>query len=382
MRTTPERQRRAFYRDHESGQWSMTELCQRFQISRPTGYKWIERIREEGLEAVEDRSRAPDRHPNQTPGKLEREILALREKYGWGAKKLLHILKRRHPHEDLPARSTVNAILDRHGKLRKSRRRRKWAHPGAARLRTDAPNQVWPADFKGQFKTKDSIYCYPLTVTDHYSRKLLLCKGLPSVKTEGAKPAFARLFQEFGLPDAIRTDNGVPFASQGIYGLCELNVWWMRLGIVHQRITPRSPQENGQHERMHKDLKREATRPPAANLRQQQKLLDAFQDRYNAERPHEAIGGAFPDELYKPSKKKYSGRLRRPEYPGHFEIRKISTFGAFRFHSKQIFLSNALVHDYIGLEEIDEGIWNIVYYNTVLGRLNRKTGKITGHDKV
>jgi hypothetical protein len=173
----------------------------------------------------------------------------------------------------------------------------------------------------------------------------------------------------------------VPFASQGIYGLCELNVWWMRLGIVHQRITPRSPQENGQHERMHKDLKREATRPPAASLRQQQKLLDQFQDRYNEERPHEAIGGAFPNELYKPSKKKFSGRIRRPEYPAHFEKRKIGTFGAFPFHSKQIFLSNALVHDYIGLEEIEDDIWNIVYYNTFLGRLNRKTGKITGHDK-
>ena len=382
MRTTPQRQRQAFYRDYESGQWSMSELCRRFNISRPTGYKWVARIEEEGLEAVDDRSRAPERHPNQTDPKIEKAILALRDKYGWGAKKLLHLLERRHPTWELPARSTVNAILDRHGKLRKNRRRTKWAHPGAAPLKTDAPNQVWPADFKGQFKTKDGIYCYPLTVTDHYSRKLLLCKGLPSIKTEGVKPAFARLFREFGLPDAIRTDNGPPFASQGIYGLCELNVWWMRLGIIHQRITPRSPQENGQHERMHKDLKREATRPPANNLRGQQRKLDAFQKRFNEERPHEALGGAFPDELYRPSEKKYSGRLRRPEYPGHFEVRKISTFGAFRLHSRQIFLSQALRYDYIGLEEIDDGLWNLVYYNTVLGRLNLKTGKITGHDKL
>ena len=210
----------------------------------------------------------------------------------------------------------------------------------------------------------------------------MLCKGLLSVKTEGVKPAFAALFRELGLPDAIRTDNGVPFASQGIYGLCELNVWWMRLGIVHQRITPRSPQENGQHERMHKDLKREASRPPGENLRRQQVKLDHFQHRFNGERPHEALNGAFPNELYHPSSKKYSARIQRPEYPGHFEIRKISTFGAFRLHSRQIFLSNALVHDYIGLEEIDDGLWNIVYYNTVLGRLNLKTGLITGHDKL
>ena len=382
MRTTPQRQRQAFYRDYESGQWSMSELCRRFNISRPTGYKWVARIEEEGLQAVEDRSRAPMRHPNQTDPKIERAILELRDEYGWGAQKLLQILERRHPKWDLPARSTVNAILDRHDKLRKNRGRTRWAHPGAARLQTDAPNQVWPADFKGQFKTRDGVYCYPLTVTDHYSRKLLLCKGLPSIKTGGVKPAFKRLFQELGLPDAIRTDNGAPFASQGIYGLCELNVWWMRLGIVHQRITPRSPQENGQHERMHKDLKREAARPPAHNLRSQQKKLDAFQQRYNEERPHAALDGAFPEELYQPSEKKYSGRLRRPEYPGHFEVRKISTFGAFRLHSRQIFLSNALVHDYVGLEEIDDDLWNIVYYHTVLGRLNLKTGKITGHDKV
>ncbi len=382
MNTNPTRQRQEFYRDYASGQWSMSELCRRYQISRPTGYKWVDRNEQEGLKAAEDRSRAPERHPNRTPEHIERAILALREKYGWGADKLRQILARRHPDWTIPARSTVNYLLDQEGLLRKTRRRRRWLHPGTVRLETAGPNQVWPADFKGQFKTKDGVYCYPLTVTDHYSRMLLLCKGLLSVRTEGAKPAFKRLFQEHGLPDAIRTDNGAPFASTGIHGLCELNVWWMKLGIVHQRIRPSSPQENGQHERMHKDLKREAARPPAANLRSQQKLLDQFQHRYNHERPHAALDGDFPIERWKPSEKKYSGRLRRPEYPGHFEIRRVSACGAFRLQSGQYFLSNTLKGEEIGLEEIDDGSWNSIYYNTILGRIDRQSGKITGNEKV
>ncbi len=240
METNPKKQRQQFYRDYASGQWSMSELCRRYQISRPTGYKWVDRIEAEGIQAAGDRSKAP-RHPKRTPERVEREILALRRKYGWGATKLRQILARRHPDWSIPARSTINYLLDREGLLRKQRRRRRWQHPGAVRLETAGPNEIWPADFKGQFKTKDGRYCFPLTVTDHYSRMLLLCKGLPSVRTKGALPAFKGLFREYGLPDAIRTDNGAPFASQGIAGLCELNVWWMNLGIVHQRILASSP---------------------------------------------------------------------------------------------------------------------------------------------
>ena len=381
METDPKKQRQHFYRDYLSGQWSMSELCDRYQISRPTGYKWIDRLETEGLKAVDDRCRAPNRHPNRTPEHVECEILVLREKYGWGATKLRQIMKRRHPSRSLPARSTVNALLDRHGQLRKNRRRRSWKHPGAVRLETAGPNEIWPADFKGQFKTGDGKYCYPLTVTDHYSRMLWLCKALRSVRTEGAKPAFRALFRKHGLPDAIRTDNGAPFASTGIHGLCERNVGWMKLGIVHPRIRPSNPQQNGQHERMHKDMKREATRPPAANLAKQQRQLDLFQHRYNHERPHEALDGDFPAERWQPSKKEYSGRLRQPEYPGHFEVRRVSSCGTFRL-SGQYFLSNALEGEAIGLEEVGDAVWNIVYYNTVLGRIDLQTGKITGSENV
>ena len=378
MQTNAKDQRRGFVHDYESGQWSMTELCERYRVSRPTGYKWLERYAEEGDAGLEERSRAPDTCPHQTPTTVERRILALRATYGWGAKKLLQVLERRHPTGVYPARSTVNAILDRHGKLRKSRRRKKWAHPGAAPLETERPNQVWPADFKGQFKTRDGKYCYPLTVTDHYSRKLLVCQGLLSVRTEGAKPVFRRLFREVGLPEAIRTDNGAPFASTGIHGLCELNVWWMKLGIAHQRIRPSSPQENGQHERMHKDLKRETTTPPAANLRGQQRKFDRFQHCYNEERPHDGIDGELPSERWEASPRPYPERLRPPEYPSHLEVRRVSHAGTFRLKAKQPFLSNALADESIGLEEAGDGVWNIVYYETLLGRIDERSKKITG----
>ncbi len=378
METNPIEQRRAFVRDHESGQWSMTELCQRYGVTRPTGYLWIARYQEEGESGLAERSRVAGSCPHRTPLERERRILALRERYGWGAKKLLQVLEKRRPEVAWPARSTVNAILERHGKLRQNRRRRKWKHPGAAPLETEHPNQVWPADFKGQFKTRDGKYCYPLTVTDHYSRKLLVCRGLPSVRTQGTKPVFRKLFREAGLPEAIRTDNGAPFASTGIHGLCELNVWWMKLGIVHQRIRPSSPQENGQHERMHRDLKREAARPPAANLSSQQRKLDRFRRRYNGERPHDGIDGDLPDQRWEPSPRCYPERLAPPEYPSHLEVRRVSAAGTFRLKAKQPFLSNALADEHIGLEEVADGLWNIVYYKTLLGRIDERTGRITG----
>lgn len=338
----------------------------------------MKRVEEEGEHGLAERSRTPKSSPQQTPAWIERRIVEARAKYGWGGKKLLQVLRGRHPTLAWPARSTVNAILDRHGKLHKQRRRRKWNHPGAAALVTERPNQVWPVDFKGQFKTRDGKYCYPLTVSDHYSRSVLLCKALPSVKTKGAKPAFRRLFRDVGLPEAIRSDNGAPFASTGIHGLCELNVWWMQLGIVHQRITPASPQENGAHERMHRELKRETTRPPAQNLRGQQRKFDFFRARYNEERPHEGLDGARPADRWEPSLRPYPERIAAPEYPDHLEVRRVSTAGTFRIKAEQPFLSHALADQYVGLEEIGEGLWNIVYYQTLLGRIDERTATITG----
>jgi putative transposase len=378
METNVVDERVRFARDFASGHWSMSELCARFGITRPTGYKWVARHGAGGDAALEDRSRAPHHSPRRTGAEVEALLLAARKEYGWGAKKLLKVLSTRQPALAWPARSTVNALLNRHGLLWKNRRRPHWTHPGAAPVQTDRPNQVWPADFKGQFKTRDGYYCYPLTVTDHYSRTLLVCHGLRSVKTRLAQPVFRALFREAGLPDAIRTDNGAPFASTGIHGLSALNVWWMQLGILHQRITPASPQENGQHERMHRELKRETTRPAAGTLRTQQRRFEAFRTRYNQERPHEGIGDRTPASLWTPSSRAFPEQIIPPAYSPHLEVRRISTAGTFRLHQQQLFLSQTLTGEDIGLEEVGDGLWNIVYYRTLLGKLDERTRLITG----
>jgi len=371
-------QRRKFIRDLSSAQWSMTELCERYGVSRPTGYKWLARHREGGPDALHDRSHAPHHCPHRTAGQLEALILAARREYGWGAKKLLIVLRRRYPQYAWPARSTVNDLLARHLVLRRRRRRSTWTHPGAPPLATTHPNQVWPADFKGQFKTGDGQYCYPLTVTDHFSRTLLLCRGLTSVATVEVRPAFRALFREVGLPDIIRTDNGAPFASTGLRGLSALSVWWMQLGIVHHRIPPASPQHNGTHERMHRDLKRETARPAAATRRAQQRRFDAFRRRYNNERPHEALNDETPRSRWRPSARVYPERRPAPAYPGHMEVRRISTGGTFSWHGRPLFVTEILRGEDIGLEEVDDGIWNLVYYRTLLGRIDVRSGRLTG----
>ena len=378
METNVLDERLRFIRDFESEQWSMTELCERYGVSRPTGDTWLARHRASGRAGVADRSHAPHACPHRTSEATEALLVEARQEYGWGAKKLLQVLRTRHPTRAWPARSTLNEILDRHDLLRKNRRRRRWAHPGAAPVQTDHPNQVWPAEFKGQFRTGDGAYCDPLTVTDHFSRSLLVCHGLRSVKTTDTKPVFRTLFRAVDLPDAIRTDNGAPFASTGIHGLSALSVWWMPLGIVHQRIRPASPQENGQHERMHRELKRETTRPAARSLRAQQRRFEAFRTRYNHERPHEGIGDRTPSSLWQPSPRAYPEHRTPPSDPAHLEVRRISTAGTFRLHSQQPFLSQVLQGEDIGLEEVGDGIWNIVYSRTLLGKIHERSLQITG----
>jgi putative transposase len=251
-------------------------------------------------------------------------------------------------------------------------------HPGAPLLETTDPNDVWTADFKGHFRTTDGVYCYPLTVVDHHTRYLLDVRALPSVRMVESIPVFERLFKDVGLPRAIRTDNGAPFASTAIHGLCEMNVWWIKLGILHQRITPSSPQENGAHERMHRTLKAETTRPPGSSLRGQQRKFDRFRDGFNTERPHEALGQKPPATKWRSSRRPYPSTLPEPDYPGHFLVRFISNCGALRFNTWQKHLSKALAQNYVGLEEIDDGIWAIYFYNVRLGTLDERKRRI--HD--
>lgn len=370
-------QRARFVRDLASGHWSMTELCERYGVSRPTGYKWLARQGTGGA-GLADRSHAPHQCPHRTTADLEALIVAARHEYGWGAKKLRQVLRTRYPARSWPARSTFNAILDRHALLRKNRRRPQWTHPGATPLHTERPNQVWPVDFKGQFRTGDGRYCYPLTITDHFSRSLLACHGLRSVATADTQSVFRTLFRAVGLPEAIRSDNGTPFASTGLHGLSALNVWWMQLGIVHQRIAPSSPQQNGTHERMHRELKRETARPAARSLRAQQHRFDAFRTRYNHDRPHEALADRTPASLWEPSPRSYPERITPPAYPAHLEVRRVSTSGMFRLHGTPLFLTHVLRGQTIGLEEVDDGIWNIVYYRTLLAKIDERHRHLTG----
>jgi len=371
------RQRLRFVTTLESGLYSMSELCERFGVSRRTGYKWMSRWLEGGHEGLADRSRRPHRSPGKTPRSIEDLLIDLRRRHPeWGPKKLLGFLKGREPGCELPATSTVAAILKREGLIEPRRRRRRCQHPGRPVCPVRAPNELWTADFKGQFKTRDGVYCYPLTVADQHSRYVLACQGLPSTKGAGVRSVFERLFDRHGLPQAILTDNGVPFVAHGMYGLTALSVWWIQLGIRHLRIEPGKPQQNGRHERMHRTLKRHTQRPPAANLPAQQRAFDAFRREFNQVRPHEALDMKTPSSVWHPSQRRYPPRIVEPTYPGHFLTRRLSNVGTFRFKGHRLFLSDALKTQTIGLEEIDDGIWSVHFYGVLLARLDERSWEL------
>jgi transposase InsO family protein len=368
-------ERLLFLAAHQEGGYTMTELCERFGISRKTGYKWLARSHEQGLDGLRERSRAPKHHPNQTAQDLVTLVVQARDKHPtWGAAKLRDWLHAHHEElrERLPSASTIGAILSREGKIQPRPKRRRWPHTASKLLQAATANAVWATDFKGQFRTQDGVECFPLTVSDGYSRYLLACVGLESVAGAGVEPIFVRLFKEYGLPEAIRTDNGSPFASSAIGGLSKLNVWWTKLGIQHQRIAPGRPEQNGRHERMHRTLKAETTRPPQRDMSEQQKRFDLWRQEYNEERPHAALLGRVPGALYITSVRPYPSQLPAPTYPGHYEVRQVSGSGMFRFKKEQIFLSQALIKEEIGLEEIDDGVWSVYFYDVLLARLDER----------
>jgi putative transposase len=372
-------ERRRFIEDHAHDLYAMTELCARYGISRKTGYKWLARFEAEGRPGLADRSHAPHACPHRISREVAQLIVAARRAHpSWGPRKLLAWLAPRHPELELPAISTAGDLLARRGLVKKRRRQRQHTHPGVGPAVTQQPNDLWTADFKGHFKTRDGVYCYPLTVADQHTRYLLACQGLPSIHGWRVRPVFERLFREYGLPHAIRTDNGVPFATRGLHGLSQLNVWWMRLGITHQRIRPARPQENGCHERMHKTLKYEATRPPQQHQRAQQRRFAAFRTEYNTERPHEALGGKAPAACYASSPRPYPAKLPALEYPGHFLVKPVTAAGNLRFKHKLLFIAHALAHHRIGFDEVADGVWSIYFGTVLLGRLDERTYTIYG----
>lgn len=377
--TTPMRERAVFIRAWEAEVFDMKELCAQFGVSRKTGYKWVSRYREGDVESLADRSRAPHACPHKTPVDIEAAIIRMKRKHiRWGPKKIIDELHKTQPEKIWPAVSTAGAILDRAGLVKKRKPRRRWRHPGQPPLKADRPNELITVDFKGEFRLGDKSVCYPLTIQDRFSRYVLTCTALPSPRLDDVRSAMERLFREVGLPERIRTDNGEPFASHGISGLTRLNVWWMRLGILHERIDKGCPYQNGAHERMHQELKAETTRPPAYRLSGQQFLFDEFVREYNEVRPHEGIEQQRPNDLWVPSLRRYPERLEDPEYPGHFEVRRVRSGGEMKFKGGMQFVSQALAGQLIGLEPLDDGIWSVVFGNTLLGRLDEKRQRIFG----
>ena len=354
----------------------MAALCREFDVSRKTGYKIFQRYKACGLEGLTDRSRRPYRQANQLPLQIEKVIVQLkRERPSWGAPKIREKLRRLHSDMQTPAISTVHAVLDRHGLVSRGRKRRYKAQ-GTTLSRPLHPNDLWCADYKGEFMLADRRYCYPLTITDFASRYLLCCEALSTTKEIYAFTVFERVFKEFGLPKAIRTDNGVPFASpHALFGLSKLAVWWLRLGIHIERIKPGHPEQNGRHERMHLTLKKETTKPAAQNFLQQQAKFDDFIDYYNDERPHQALDMKYPAELYLPSPRPYRG-LSQLDYPFHDRTITVTHCGRICFGRRKINLSTVFAGQNVGVKEVSDKIWLVSFMNYELGFFGHETGRL------
>jgi putative transposase len=329
------------------------------------------------MEGLTDRSRRPYRQANQLPFQVETLIVQLRREHpSWGAPKIREKIRRLHTQISLPAISTVHAVLDRNGLVNRVGRRAHYFAEGTQLSRPTQPNELWCADYKGEFMLADRRYCYPLTITDFASRYLLCCDALENTRGEYAFAVFERAFKEFGLPLAIRTDNGIPFASRtAFFGLSRLSVWWLRLGISIERIEPGQPQQNGRHERMHLTLKKEATKPPAKNFLQQQGKFDQFMDCYNNQRPHQALNMKYPAEVYRPSARVYEG-LAELEYPFHDRTILVTSCGRICIGRRKINLSCVFAGQRVGIKEVSEKIWLVSFMKYDLGFFDEECGRV------
>ncbi|MCB9085380.1 MAG: transposase [Bdellovibrionaceae bacterium] len=354
----------------------MASLCREFGISRKTGYKIWDRYKDCGLEGLPSQSRRPYKQANQLPFQIESLIVQIKkDKPNWGARKIRERLRRKHPGIKLPANSTVHAVLDRHG-LVNARKRRRYKAEGTKLSYTSEPNALWCADYKGEFLLGNKSYCYPLTITDFSTRYLLTCEALESTKERYAFTVFERTFKEYGLPKAIRTDNGIPFSNvQAMFGLSRLSVWWLRLGIQIERTAPGCPQQNGRHERMHLTLKKEATKPSGQNLLQQQEKFDRFTSEYNHDRPHEALDMKYPGEVYKPSMRPYEG-ISEVEYPMHDKTVTVTHCGRICVDRRKINFSRVFAGQDVGVRQVDDRIWLVSFMNYDLGYFDEEAARV------
>lgn len=365
-----------FARDWEREEVTMTELCEEYGIARKTGYEIVARWQGAGALGLQDRSRAPLRHPNQTSAETEAALLALRQAHmRWGPRKLQAVLRRTQ--ESVPAASTIGAILQRAGLVVERRLRRKtppYTQPlGAA----EAPNRLWCADFKGYVRTGDGERVDPFTLSDAHSRYLLRCQAVKKTDTPSVRAICEAAFREYGLPQAMRTDNGAPFASRAIAGLSRLSVYWMKLNITPERIEPGHPEQNGRHERMHRTLKQETAQPAAANRRAQQRAFDEFRREYNQVRPHEALGMRTPETVYEASPRPYPRRVPAPEYDASLPVRGVCEGGKFRWKGRFVFLSHALRQERIALKPVAEDGWCILFAAFPIAYFDSRRWKVT-----
>jgi putative transposase len=367
-----------FVVEYQLGERTMTELCQRYEISRETGYVWLRRYQQTGVAGLVEQSRAALRHRNQTAEEIEQRVLELRQAHmRWGPRKLKRILERDEPARVWPAASTIGGLLKREG-LVVARRKRLKTPPYSEPLgHADGPNRVWCADFKGWFRTGDGERVDPLTISDAYSRYLLRSQAVEKTNTERVQAIFEAAFREYGLPEAIRTDNGAPFASRALAGLSRLAVWWMKLGIVPERIQAGHPEQNGRHERMHRTLKQETAMPPAANRRAQQRALDRFRQEYNQVRPHEALGMQTPAAVYASSPRAFPARVPEPEYPDTMLVRKVQHKGHFRWQKHEVFVSEVLWGERVGLLPVEEHDYILYFAQIPLARFDSRHAYLT-----
>lgn len=366
------------YRDRKGV--PISQLCAEHRISRPTGYKWIRRYEESGICGLYDRSRAPHECPHRMAEEVAHWMLQDRRAHPrWGARKIIQRYRRAYPKRHPPSESAVCALFKREGLVGERKRMRKSpACKGTSATAARFPNELWTMDFKGQFRTGDHRYCYPLTVMDSASRYLLCCHGELDTCGSWVSECVDKLFREYGLPEAIHSDNGSPFAAaHSLGGLSRVAVHWMKLDIRIERSRPACPQDNPAHERMHRTLKAETTRPAAAHLRAQQRRFDRFKAEYNHERPHEAIGDRTPGEVYVRGARGYPSRLREPDYPGHFEVRRVNdNNGCFKWSSEYMFIGRAFSSERLGFEEIDDELWNVYFFNHLIARFDSESRKI------
>jgi putative transposase len=377
--TGPVQERTRFIEDYLSGFFTITELAARYNVSRRTLHKWLARHDVEGSKGLADRPRRPHHSPQETDGDVVAKIIAFRKRFPFmGPRKIIARLTELHPRVEWPAASTAGDILRRADLVTPRRRRNPPAHPLRARAVPVAPNDLMTVDYKGQFLLGNHQYCYPLTIVDHVSRYLLACDAFLSTEQGHTRRAFERVFRQHGLPRAILSDNGSPFGSPGLARLSRLSLWWIRLGINVERIVPGHPEQNGAHERMHRTLKAQTTRPPEATLKRQQVRFDRFIDEYNNERPHESLGQKRPVTLYSSSPRPYPESLPPLEYPGHLEIRKVDDRGMIRWRNEKLFLSHTLLGEMVGLEEVDDGIWSLYYSSVLLARFDERDRRFYG----